>query len=106
MQNLAHSASFESLDKDAPSKAGTKQLAKRNLLSRRVAERRTATPPVGPRASLAAIPHELHFAGGHRSDKKANFARCVGGFLIVIKGGTIGAVGLSGGHHSQDIKCA
>jgi hypothetical protein len=26
MQNLAHSASFESLDKDAPSKAGTKQL--------------------------------------------------------------------------------
>jgi len=27
MQNLAHSASFESLDKDAPSKAGTKQLA-------------------------------------------------------------------------------
>jgi enamine deaminase RidA (YjgF/YER057c/UK114 family) len=27
MQNLAHSASFESLDKDAPSKAGTKHLA-------------------------------------------------------------------------------
>jgi hypothetical protein len=27
MQNLAHSASFESLDKDAPSKAETKQLA-------------------------------------------------------------------------------
>src|SRR5271156_4704658 len=27
VQNLAHSASFESLDKDAPSKAGTKQLA-------------------------------------------------------------------------------
>src|ERR1700722_9200298 len=26
MQNLAHSASFESLDKDAPSKAGTKHL--------------------------------------------------------------------------------
>jgi hypothetical protein len=26
VQNLAHSASFESLDKDAPSKAGTKQL--------------------------------------------------------------------------------
>ena len=26
MQNLAHSASFESLDKNAPSKAGTKQL--------------------------------------------------------------------------------
>ena len=28
MQNLAHSASFESLDKDAPSKAETKQLAR------------------------------------------------------------------------------
>ena len=27
VQNPAHSASFESLDKDAPSKAGTKQLA-------------------------------------------------------------------------------
>ena len=27
VQNLAHSASFESLDKDAPSKAGTKQVA-------------------------------------------------------------------------------
>ena len=27
VQNLAHSASFESLDKDAPSKAGTKHLA-------------------------------------------------------------------------------
>ena len=27
MQNLAHSASFESLDKDAPSKAGTKHLS-------------------------------------------------------------------------------
>src|SRR6202020_1600760 len=27
MQNLAHSASFESLDKDAPSKSGTKHLA-------------------------------------------------------------------------------
>jgi hypothetical protein len=27
MKNLAHSASFESLDKDAPSKAGTKHLA-------------------------------------------------------------------------------
>jgi hypothetical protein len=26
MKNLAHSASLESLDKDAPSKAGTKQL--------------------------------------------------------------------------------
>jgi hypothetical protein len=26
MKNLAHSASFESLDKDAPSNAGTKQL--------------------------------------------------------------------------------
>ena len=26
MQNLAHSASFESLNKDAPSKAGTKHL--------------------------------------------------------------------------------
>jgi len=26
MKNLAHSASFESLDKNAPSKAGTKQL--------------------------------------------------------------------------------
>ena len=26
VQNLAHSASFESLDKDAPSKAGTKHL--------------------------------------------------------------------------------
>ena len=31
MQNLAHSASFESLDKDAPSKAGTKQLGHRLL---------------------------------------------------------------------------
>jgi Haem-degrading len=67
--------------------------------SRRVAERRTATPPVGPRASLAAIPHELDFACGHRSDKKANYARCGGGFPIVIKGGTIGAVGLSGEYH-------
>jgi len=28
MQNLAHSASFESLDKDAPSKAGTKHLGR------------------------------------------------------------------------------
>src|SRR5271154_5688190 len=28
MKNLAHSASFESLDKNAPSKAGTKQLGK------------------------------------------------------------------------------
>jgi hypothetical protein len=27
MKNLAHSASFESLDKDAPSNAGTKHLA-------------------------------------------------------------------------------
>jgi len=27
MKNLSHSASFESLDKDAPSNAGTKQLA-------------------------------------------------------------------------------
>ena len=31
MQNLAHSASFESLDKDAPSKAGTKHLAERGI---------------------------------------------------------------------------
>jgi N6-adenosine-specific RNA methylase IME4 len=29
MKNLAHSASFESLDKDAPSKAGTKHLGRR-----------------------------------------------------------------------------
>jgi len=28
MQNLAHSASFESLEKDAPGKAGIKQLVK------------------------------------------------------------------------------
>jgi len=28
MKNLAHSASFESFDKDAPSKPGTKQLPK------------------------------------------------------------------------------
>ena len=28
MKNLSHSASFESLDKNAPSKTGTKQLAK------------------------------------------------------------------------------
>jgi hypothetical protein len=28
VQNLAHSASFESLDKDAPSKAGTKHLGR------------------------------------------------------------------------------
>jgi hypothetical protein len=28
MKNLAHSASFESFDKNAPSNAGTKQLAR------------------------------------------------------------------------------
>ena len=36
MQNLAHSASFESFDKDAPSKAGTKQSNDNRLHVRRV----------------------------------------------------------------------
>jgi uncharacterized protein GlcG (DUF336 family) len=43
---------------------------------------------------------------GHRSDKKANFARCGGGFPIVIKGEIVGATGLSGGHYTQDMECA
>src|SRR5579871_1734158 len=34
VKNLAHSASFESFDKDAPSKLGTKQLAYRHDLHR------------------------------------------------------------------------
>jgi hypothetical protein len=74
--------------------------------SRRAAERRTATPPAGLGAALAAIPHELHFARGQRSDKKANYERCRGGFPIVIKGEIVGAIGLSGGHYTQDMECA
>jgi hypothetical protein len=34
MKNLAHSASFESFDKDAPSKPGTKHLAHPNVVAR------------------------------------------------------------------------
>src|SRR3984957_13187035 len=45
MQNLAHSASFESLDKDAPSKAGTKHLAPRGLGPRRAPRRGTPGRP-------------------------------------------------------------
>src|ERR1700722_11184712 len=51
VQNLAHSASFESLDKDAPSKAGTKQLdcsaTKSSLGGRSEGER--ASKPLGAR---------------------------------------------------------
>jgi hypothetical protein len=36
MKNLAHSASFESLDKNAPSNAGTKQLDHYHNLSLRI----------------------------------------------------------------------
>src|SRR5580704_4688463 len=34
MNNLAHSASFESLDKNAPSKSGTKHLGRRNAMKK------------------------------------------------------------------------
>jgi hypothetical protein len=36
MNNLAHSASFESLDKNAPSKSGTKHLVEREIDQRGV----------------------------------------------------------------------
>src|SRR4029077_20481541 len=89
MQNLAHSASFESLDKDAPSKAGTKHLGgivwmngtllalaavaalwlPRNALDRPLAPRRAnvralfAVPGFLPPMALAALvlsSHALH----------------------------------------------
>ncbi len=54
VQNLAHSASFESLDKDAPSKAGTKQLG-----------RRSAVEPVIGHAKAEHRMGRNYFAGTH-----------------------------------------
>ena len=56
VQNLAHSASFESLDKDAPSKAGTKHLGdaiQRNII---------VLTPRRPAATLVRSVH-LDFLG-------------------------------------------
>ena len=44
VQNLAHSASFESLDKDAPSKAGTKHLGRLHSIDARPEPTAATTP--------------------------------------------------------------
>jgi hypothetical protein len=50
VQNLAHSASFESLDKDAPSKAGTKHLE--NNICRLAIDEGGLRRDQGPRQAL------------------------------------------------------
>ena len=60
MKNLAHSASFESLDKDAPSKPGTKQVSH---LERWAVFGPRATVVVNPRRGDVGVPKPILHLG-------------------------------------------
>jgi ribose transport system ATP-binding protein len=62
MKNLAHSASFESLDKDAPSNAGTKQLT-RGELRIRGEVRKFRGPAEAIEEGVALVPEDRQVQG-------------------------------------------